>query len=334
MTKMRESRITVQTAIKRFINYVERNPSLKPSTIASYKTIANRLYPLLDNVYLKDITAFDIEHLLNVVMVKLSQSRGEGYNTKTRKNTKYFLKLIFDHFYKRGEIRSHPFSMGITLVDHDDTRFILPYTRSEVSAVLALKDGSGVVEGFEVTLNEGLRPGEVLALTTQSYNKYEGYLEIDKSICLNHLKAPKNVRSNRRIMVTDSTKRLIEHCISSNKFDKYEIQCHRERRIVETFNDKFVFHNPTDGSCWGDSKNFCSKLAPYFHRANVHFRGLHPARHTFVTNARNAGISIEDVAKHIGHGDTDTLEKHYSYWKNYLIGKNNLHIRNALCTYD
>ncbi|ENU5814314.1 tyrosine-type recombinase/integrase [Vibrio fluvialis] len=334
MTKKRESRITAQTAIKRYMKYIEMELSLKPSTIAGYKTIANRLYSLLDNVYLKEITAFDIEHLLNVVMVALSQSKGEGYNTKTRKNTKYFLKLIFDHFYKRGEIHSHPFSMGITLVDHDDTRIIMPYTRSEVSAVLALKDGSGIVEGFEVTLNEGLRPGEMLALTTQSYNKDEGSLEINKSICLNHLKSPKNVRSNRRILITDSTKRLIEHRISSNRFDKYEIQYFGKRRTVETFTDSFVFFNPNDGSCWGDSKKFCSKLAPYFQRANVQFRGLRPARHTFVTNARNAGMTIEEVAKHIGHGDTDTLENHYSYWKNYLIGKNNLHIRNALCTYD
>lgn len=332
-TLKRESRITAQTAIKRFVNYVEISPSLKPSTIAGYKTIANRLYPLLDKVYLKDITAFDIEHLLNVILVELSQIRGQGYNTKTRENTRSFLKLMFDHFYKRRDIRSQPFSMGIKLAKHDDTQFILPYTKAEVAAVLALKDGCGVVEGFEVTVNEGLRPGELLALTTKSYNKEAGYLEVDKSICLNHLKFPKTVGSKRRIMITDATKLLIEQCVDSNDFDEYEIQCHRERRIVETFNDKFVFYNPTDGSCWGDSKNFCTKLAPYFHRANVHFRGLRPARHTFITNAVNAGISFQDVADHVGHSDIATLKKHYLYWQNFLIGKNNLHIRNAMCTY-
>ncbi|ELE5892101.1 tyrosine-type recombinase/integrase [Vibrio fluvialis] len=332
-TLKRQTRMTAQTAINKFINYVEINPFFKPSTIAGYKTVANRLYPLLVNVYLKEITAFDIEHLLNVVMLESSQNRGEGYNTKTRSNTKSFLKLMFEHYYKRGDIRSQPFSKGIKLARYDDTEFVLPYTKDEVGAVLALKDGCGVVEGFEVTVNEGLRPGELIALTSQSYNKDAGYLQIDKSICLNHLKAPKTVGSKRRIMVTDATKQLIEECIGSNDFDKYEIQFHRDRRTVETFSDKFVFYNPTDGSCWGDSKKYCSKLAPYFKRANVHFRGLNPARHTFITNAVNAGISFQDVADHVGHSNVTTLKKHYFYWQNYLIGKNNLHIRNALCTY-
>lgn len=98
MTKKRESRITVQTALNRFIKHQEARKKLKPSTLASYKTVANRLRAHFSDHYLKDVTALDIEYLLNVVLIEPSHMKGLGYNTKTRKNTRSFLKLMFAQF--------------------------------------------------------------------------------------------------------------------------------------------------------------------------------------------------------------------------------------------
>ncbi|ENM5788204.1 hypothetical protein V4V45_000003 [Vibrio mimicus] len=333
MTKKRESRITVQTALNRFIKYQEERKKLKPSTFASYKTIANRLRAYFDDKYLKDVTALDIEYLLNVVMIEPSQMKGLGYNTKTRKNTRSFLKLMFAHFYKNRDINQTPFAMGISLDEFDDSQFILPYENDEVRAVLALKDGSGIVEGFSVAVFEGLRPGELLGLTARNYDPEAGILEIEKSVCLNHIKAPKNNGSKRRLKITNATKSLLDQSLSSNHFEEREIKLHRDNRDVETFTDKFFFYRSDDGSCWGDSKNFCAKLATYFDKAGVVFRGLQPARHTFITNAVNGGLSFEEVALHAGHNNTVTLKRNYLYWTKHIIGKGNLDMRNLHCTF-
>ncbi|MDG3434459.1 site-specific integrase [Vibrio parahaemolyticus] len=333
MTKKRESRITVQTALNRFIKKQESRKKLKPSTLASYKTIANRLRTHFGDKYLKDVTALDIEYLLNDVLIEHTHMRGLGYNTKTRKNTRSFLKLMFAHFYKKGDINQTPFAMGVSLDELDDDQFILPYENDEVRAVLALRDGSGIVEGFSVAVFEGLRPGELLGLTTRNYDQHKGTLEIEKSVCLNHIKAPKTNASKRRLKVTDATKKLLDQRLASNHFDAQEIKFHRDELTIETMTDKFFFYRLDDGTCWGDSKNFSAKLAVYFEKAGVVFRGLRPARHTFITNAVNGGLSFEEVAFHAGHSNTATLKKNYLHWTKHIIGNENLDKRNLHCTF-
>lgn len=333
MTKKRESRITVQTALNRFIKKQETRKKLKPSTIASYKTITNRLRTHFGDKYLKDVTALDIEYLLNDVLVEHNHMRGLGYNTKTRKNTRSFLKLMFAHFYKNGDINQTPFSMGVSLDELDDEQFILPYENHEVCAVLALRDGTGIVEGFLLAVFEGLRPGELLGLTARNYDPKAGTLEIEKSVCLNHIKAPKTNASKRRLTITDATKKLLDQRLTSNHFDAQEIRFHKDELTIETMTDKFFFYQQDDGSCWGDSKNFCAKLAVYFDKAGVEFRGLRPARHTFITNAVNGGISFDDVALHAGHSNTAMLKKNYLHWTKHIIGKGNLDKRNQHCTF-
>jgi integrase len=40
----------------------------------------------------------------------------------------------------------------------------------------------------------------------------------------------------------------------------------------------------------------------------------HQFRHTFATDLLSNGAAVEDVARWLGHENTETVQKHYSHW--------------------
>jgi integrase len=55
------------------------------------------------------------------------------------------------------------------------------------------------------------------------------------------------------------------------------------------------------------------RLKEVFKAAGVNGKS-HQFRHTFATDLLDRGASVSDVARWLGHGNTRTVEKHYSHW--------------------
>lgn len=327
MTIKRETRITIRTAARRLRELIKNDTSLAKTTKAGYRSNLNLVTKFMGKKLLKDVTAYDIEEFLNEVLPNVPHSRGSGYNTKMRKNIRTILNILFVHHVKTGELRRNPFDDGVKLYAKDDLNFVLPYTKDELKALAAVADGSGVVEALLLAAREGLRPCELIALTESSYNRDTSRLQINKSMALDNMKAPKTNGSKRNLAITSRSEEVLNQMLQ--KPYKRDVTYHLNNNTVT---EKFVFTN-TEGQSWGDCKKLSLALAPYFEKAGVKPRGVAPARHSFITNSIESGMSFEETAEYVGHNNTTTIKEYYLHWKDYSRGLTSLEQRNAENTF-
>lgn len=319
----RITRMTVRTAVKFLRKLIKHDSNLAKTTKAGYRSNLNLVARFLGDKLLKDLTAYDIEQFLNEVLPNVPHSKGNGYNTKMRKNIRTVLKILFSHYVKTGELRRSPFEDGIKLFAKDDLNFVLPYRNDELRALAAVADGSGVVEALLFSAREGLRPCELIALTESSYSREKSRLRINKSIALDNMKSPKTNGSKRNLAITSRSEEVLSQMLQkpNKKYVTYRLN-------NNTVTEKFVFTNP-EGLSWGDCKKLSLALAPYFEKAGVKPRGIAPARHSFITNSIDSGMSFEETAEYVGHSNANTIKEYYLYWKDYSRGVKSLQQRNA-----
>lgn len=70
-----------------------------------------------------------------------------------------------------------------------------------------------------------------------------------------------------------------------------------------------------------------SRLRRLFQVAEVRDGGSHRFRHTFATRLLEAGESLEDVSRWLGHASVKTTEKYYSHWLESRIKKSSDKLR-------
>lgn len=323
----RETRIHIHQAISQWQEHIKENKIYAESTTKGYLSSANTLKATLPNLYMKDFTADTLEIFFNIELPSGNNRKNKAYKTKARENLRSVLKLVYEFFCKKRLLRSSPFFYGIKLVDKDDSKFIMPYTDEEVLAICNLADGSGIVEAFAFAIQEGTRVSETLGLSDLTFiNSYENkqYADINKSLMFGKIKIPKTNKSKRRIYITEYSSMLIR-LMQAKKIRNEFSYILDDKKIV----DKFIFVDPSTNKPWQNSKNYYNSLKHYFELAGVQFRGLQPARHTFITNAHQVmNLSFVEIAEIIGHGDPDLLKEHYLHWTNYIRGKRSIDRRN------
>ncbi|KOO12371.1 hypothetical protein AKJ18_24285, partial [Vibrio xuii] len=142
-----------------------------------------------------------------------------------------------------------------------------------------------------------------------------------------HMKSPKTNSSKRNLAITSRSEEVLIQMIKKpNRKDV--TYCLNNNSITE----KFIFTNP-EGECWGDAKKLSLALVPYFEKAGVKPRGVAPARHSFITNSIESGMSFEETAEYVGHNNTTTIKEYYLHWKDYSRGVKSLQQRNAESTF-
>jgi integrase len=192
---------------------------------------------------------------------------------------------------------AHDINKKITSAKDD----INPFAPEERDAIIELfKSDSKLVywSGLvQFMFANGCRPSEALALTWGDCTN--GEINFNKAYVNGILKNGLKTQEQRKINQTEKTKEILIH--QKNLCDRSKSNKHNLLFIGERSGSYLNFENFTR-TVWPKAL----KLLP-----DIKHRPPYQMRHTFITLALKAGVSPQDVAKHVGNSP-DIIYKNYA----------------------
>lgn len=232
---------------------------VKESTIEDYKKSIKHIPNKILNQDIKTITALQINSLINSIEhSRASQKLFELLKALFKKAKDYDIvsKNIIDIIDKPKHIKEQ----GIALTEEEQQKFIMSDMQHK--------------DLFLITLYQGLRIGEALALTGNDIDITNMKLTINKSINdKGQEDTTKNTQSNRIMPIFKQSLEILSKYINYNK----------ER----LFN--FTYTIPQ------------KILKKTIKEINIRDISLHDLRHTFITNCKNKGIPEHIIQNWVGH---------------------------------
>ena len=253
---------------------------LKPSTLKAYKALLEKWWSELGDFRMIDIMQ---RHLIRI------DSKNNWPHTKTRNNAVSAMRQVFRHAK----------SLGVTDVDVSlgmkpakvQTKEMDAFTNSERVAIL--DNLKGVHRLMYLLMFEcGFRTGELLALEWSDWSGQS--MRVSKSMWNGQIQTTKTHQAR--------TAHLSPASVDSLKaFEKTGAR----------FKSKFIIAAES-GKPFGYVKVPTDAFIKACKLADVRYRRPYYARHTYVTNALNAGLPLVKVAQQIGDR-VQTMEKSYAH---------------------
>ncbi|GKT10545.1 site-specific integrase [Desulforhabdus sp. TSK] len=153
---------------------------------------------------------------------------------------------------------------------------------------------------FDFAVSAGLRPGEQIALKPQNINWEEGTITIRRAITLDV--EGKRIEGRTKNKYSRRSFKLTRAMFNALKAQK---------EIHDRFSCKYFFCSPT--GCQVDLSNFRNQVwVKSLKRAEIQYRSIKQARHTFATLAISRGEDLSWIARVMGHANTQMIHQHYA----------------------
>ena len=237
--------------------------NVKQTTIKDY----NCCLKYLQDIYNKpiiNITSIEIIEILNKITFErrkqITYEFLNGIFEKALKND-----LINKNIIKSIDKPKHKKNNGKALTNNDE---------KELENILIKNNG----DMFLICLYQGLRKGEMLALTRNDIDFENKTLTINKSFNFKgEISTTKNIYSNRIIPIFNNTLSILQKYKNKQGrlFNISYIGCEREfNKLTQNLNNKYTIHS---------------------------------LRHTFITKCQEAGIPLHIIQKWVGHNIGSTI---------------------------
>lgn len=240
--------------------------NIKKNTLQDYNYSFNYLKPLHKKL-LSNIKAIEILEILNTIKFeRRKQMVWELLNALFDKAIKN--NLITNNIMLTIEKPKHKRINGLAFTNEDEIKLIQILTKSNLDV-------------FLVGLYQGLRHGELIALTINDIDFKNKTITINKAINKNNkFDTTKNISSNRIMPLFDRTLPILEkykHTTGRLFKLSYDTYGQKFKKIIET--------------------NF-----------NKHYT-MHSLRHTFITKCKEANIPEHIIQTWVGHEIGSTVTK-------------------------
>lgn len=250
----------VMTFIEWFEKWVKLyKQNVKEVTKIEYYRMLNYLKPI-QNKNISEIKSLEIMELLNQIPFE-----------RTKQKVYEFISAVFNKALVNEIVTKNP----MLIIEKPKHKRINGQALSNTDEVefenVLLKNGYDL---FLVCLYQGLRKGEMLALTIDDVNFEEKTLSITKSVNrFNQIDSTKNTYSNRVMPLFDKTAKILE---------KYK-------------NTTGRIFNIAYQSCENKFNKIIDKFFP-----NKKYT-IHSLRHTFITKCQELNIPLHIIQKWVGH---------------------------------
>lgn len=295
--------------------------SIKDKTYENYDTtMRNHLLPNFGKMKLSKINAEQLQRYFNQLL--------DDHTTRTVATIRTHFIVCFNAAIRFGYLKINP--AKLTSPPHISPRSTIALTQQQITKLESvLERGDYFVikpdetdEGriylqkcylmlFRLTLNTGMREGEVFGLKWSKINfeKQSLYIDTAKSSARGklHLDTPKNVGSIRSIFLSSSIiKKLKEWQVFQTDFAiKYK----------GVFNNKYdlVFTNINGGII--SISNFRTRcFAPALRIAGIKGANFYSLRHTHASQLLATGlVNVQVVAERLGHSSVTTTMDIYAH---------------------
>lgn len=306
--------MSFRTSVKNYFDSEEFS-KLAKSTVRGYKDAAKILLRHFSTMKIKDITEDDLNYFLKFYMNEATPSGRDGYSKGTRKNVRSVFKQVYDYHVEKKLIK-RKIDFSVIAIKFGTERVPrIPYSVKTIELLRDSTEGTHdewVFDLLELGTLTGMRVQELLGLTDSDVTKDKDgkyLLTIERAVVDHEVKSTKNNHSNRKIVLSKKAEGIVRRHLENRQVLKLS-----SNALMEN-GKRALFINYKKKQPWMSSVVYYRELEKLFSNAGLKakYKGLHPARHTFVTNAMNAGMSDDEISGYIGHSNTETMKKHYMY---------------------
>ena len=282
--------------------------TLSPYNYKAYqKTVKNYIAPALGHFKLKEITPVQIQHFVNELQEKPSNTKSGKLSPSTVRRYYTVLQSIFHSAYKLGII-------GINPADGD--RITLPKLQEQKTEIFTPEEIDDILNYLELeplqfkvlihmALNSGCRRGELVALKWSDINFYTGVLTVQRS---NYKVKGEPIQSKETKTGKSRYMTLPPYCIALLK--QYRTEQTKQRLALgdKWQGDNWVFIQ-ADGSPMYPSTPTLM-FDKFLKRHDLKHRKFHALRHTSATLLLGNGTNIKNVASRLGHTQLKTTNRY------------------------
>lgn len=280
----------------------------KESTwVTTLRNAKNHILPLLGNKIITEVTAVDIQDIVNF------------WYKKPLKNYKRFLNdvtRVFEYARRLRIITENPATLVIKpsaanqdVKDRDEKEMY--YTLNELKKALeCLKESNNdqAYTFFRLLAFSGIRKGEALALKWSDVNFDKQTISITKTLSSGQngwiINTPKTKSSIRTVYIDTKTIEILKEWRLSQKKEMLKLGYNtltKEQLIFSNMHNDY--QSPNMPRRW-----LRSALAPQKMRAIP----VHGFRHTYATLAIQGGMPPKELQKQLGHSDIRTTLNIYT----------------------
>ncbi|AYF43740.1 putative integrase [Halobacteriovorax sp. BALOs_7] len=261
-------------------------------TIRGYKSnFKMYILPVLGEVKLKHINYHHAKKLESYVLK-------QGKKNRTVNKVMMVLKTVINEAVKLDYLVRSPIR-GFKELKEDPSQLDY-WSKEEIQQFIDKNQDNPLLDFYQMTLNTGLRLGEICGLCWDRVDFNGGFISINRSLTREGLRNTTKTHKGRYIPMNDKVRVILEN-------------------RLKTRNSQFVFSTP-DG-----------EPLPYSHINQRHFKkaqriaGLskiirfHDLRHTFASHFMMNGGNLYTLQKLLGHTDIKTTMIYAHLDKDFMI---------------
>lgn len=299
------------------------------TTLGQWRRDARILKKMAPDLGISEITRMDVQQLIN--------EYGKTHEITTVRDFLHYISAPLKDAVYDGYIKRDPtYKVRATSeVPQKKTRamFLEPVEVRKLVAEFK-KDPSIEADMFLIDLKTGLRFAELLGLTPADIDFQKMTIYVNKSLDYKDIPMKfgptKNKYSNRVITVDWGTMLLIQKLIQGVPKDKpFLVEKYLAKDAKRFVPQRYSLKQRLKGKrIYNSSIN--RALTKYCKKAGVPRITIHNLRHTHASLLISHGVSIQSVAKRLGHGNTQTTERVYIHLLDDLEHKDNTKILGIL----
>lgn len=311
-TSLTARRVRFEPLAEEWIELMETTHEMKPATIIRIKTMRERTYKAIGNIYVDVLNYRQIQKFITSLAKKgVNKHTGGGLSQKTQKHYVTFISDVLSYARTCGLITDNPCTKVKTVKTGEKEKEI--YSLEELKTLLNLINEKADLQHrvmFNLLAYCGMRRGELMGLEFKDIDFENNTLEIVRTSNYQngdtgiYTSTPKTKSSIRELYLQPDLVKLIK-----------EWQ-HEQQQTAEKCGDLWAYSDRLFINWCGEPmrpyypykwlKDFCEK-------EHVPFKGLHSFRHTVATQSIVNGADVSTVSAILGHSTVSTTLNIYTH---------------------
>ena len=284
--KLREV-VTVGNWLNRWmIDY--KSLSLKPRTYDTYESqIRTNIKPHIGDILMTELTHSDLQRFYQQLY-----DNGNGLSSATIRKIHHILHSAFDKAIL-NDIVHRNVAKGIDLPRMNNV-LVKSFTVDEQNRFFEAARDSRLYNAFLISVDTGLRTGELLALEWGDIDFAQKYISVTKGLAVVNDRSPD--RKTKTITIvqdspkTETSVRLVP---LTNRCYKILLDMYKNRTCNIVF--------PSENNTHIGPRNYIRTFHKILAKAGLSKCGPHVLRHTFVTRCFENDVSSKVISELVGH---------------------------------
>lgn len=311
-TSLTARRVRFEPLAEEWIELMETTHEMKPATIIRIKTMRERTYKAIGNIYVDVLNYRQIQKFITSLAKKgVNKHTGGGLSQKTQKHYVTFISDVLSYARTCGLITDNPCTKVKTVKTGEKEKEI--YSLEELKTLLNLINEKADLQHrvmFNLLAYCGMRRGELMGLEFKDIDFENNTLEIVRTSNYQngdtgiYTSTPKTKSSIRELYLQPDLVKLIK------EWQQEQQQTAEKCGDLWAYSDRLFINwrgepmRPYYPYKW--LKDFCEK-------EHVPFKGLHSFRHTVATQSIVNGADVSTVSAILGHSTVSTTLNIYTH---------------------